>query len=876
MPWHSCQPYDDGIGPAGRNMSHSEEEFQRLITENAALRKINQALMGRVESTLDQAEGTYALFERTVMLEDAVRQRTQDLEASQDRLQEMLLEQVQAKEAVSERELLLRQLTEAMKEVFWLRSADNQQMLYVNQAYESVFGRSCQSLYDEPFSFLDCIIEDDRPRIHQAFTQYLHTHTFHEHYRISQPGGDIRWLSVRAFPVYDDQRRIIRHAGIASDITQRKLAEEQLRLLNRAIMQSSAAMVITDITGTITTINQAAETITGYPKEMLIGANPRILKSDRTPPEVYQDLWTTITQGKIWRGEFLNRRRDGSLYWESDTIGPVRDDQGIITHFVAIKEDITAHKAMIADLQQAKIQAEAANQAKSEFLANMSHEIRTPMNGVMGMAEILLDSKLNGQQQDWVRTIIDSAQSQLSIVNDILEFSRLESGKMPIERQRYNLHALMHQVAQPYLIRLNGQATDLLVYTPASLPQWHWGDPARVRQILANLLDNAVKFTESGFIVLSAQHNHRHLMLRVEDSGIGIPQHRQVALFKPFEQADNSTSRRYGGSGLGLAICKRLSEAMNGEIILESQEGQGSTITLLLPLDIHPQQDPGRPFDQPLALSGQHFYLISDLPRSAAVLSTLIQEEGGKLLTSPVIASATAPASMDWQQPGTVLLDGDADFCRAHSQLLRQHNNSPGPCCWLARNDNPEHKQSATQCGCQAYLAWTHYRNELIPLLARLAQHTQSHIHTRSQLRKDTRQAPSVDSTKPLRDKRVLIAEDNAVNQVVITAMVKGLGCKDPILANDGQEAVDAYCHQPPDLVLMDVQMPELDGLQATIAIRAWEAEHQTTHTPIIAITANAMQGDRERCLASGMDGYLSKPVRKAALSALLRTLLEP
>ncbi|GBC96057.1 Sensory/regulatory protein RpfC [bacterium HR16] len=532
---------------------------------------------------------------------------------------------------------------------------------------------------------------------------------------------------------------------------------EQLRLHARALEMAGNAIVITDHNGTIQWVNPAFTAITGYAREEALGKNPRILKSGRHDRTFYEQMWGTILNGQVWKGEVVNRRKDGNLYHEAMTIAPVWDENGSITHFVAIKQDITERKRFEQQLSEALERAQAANRAKSEFLANMSHEIRTPMNGILGMAQLLMDTPLNEEQRDYVTTLKTSAESLLSLLGDILDISRIEAGKMELHYAPLHLHQMVHQVARLFDARAKEKGLFLQVEIAEEVPSDLVGDELRLRQILSNFVGNAVKFTESGGITIQVslaetggeasvaslrQHlgileSYRTVWLRlaVSDTGIGIPAEKQEIIFESFTQADGSATRRYGGSGLGLAINRQLVTLMGGTVGVRSEEGKGSTFWAVLPLFTpNMEQSQG-------TVSG-------DLPRS----------QGGaekSLLSSPARAA-----------------------------------------------------------------------------------------------------------------RRVLLVEDNEVNRKVAVRLLERLGYEVDV-ASDGEEAVEKTALRRYDAVLMDVHMPRVDGLEATRLIR--ERERGTgEHQVIIAMTASAMKEDVQRCLASGMDEYLSKPVKMEVLQEML------
>jgi len=374
------------------------------------------------------------------------------------------------------------------------------------------------------------------------------------------------------------------------DITERKRTEAELHDLRKAVEQSANTVVITDIRGNIRYVNPAFEKTTGYTVAETIGQNPRILKSGEQDAGFYRALWETSTSRKTWRGEFHNRRKDGTLYWELATISPVQDDKGELHHFIAIKEDITERKAMEASLSEALIAAEAGNRAKSEFFGIMSHELRTPLNGVLGSAELLTYTPLDEEQEALTATVNKCGEHLLAIVKDILDFSSMEAGKLAIEVAPMSIADLVKTAADTIRKTAVEKGLELRCETKPGVPHQITGDALRIRQILINLSGNAVKFTSSGSVVLrvAPAAEGRFLDFSVEDTGIGISPDTIGHLFKPFTQVDMTSTRTFGGTGLGLAISKRLAEAMGGTITVASILGRGSTFTFRLPLESAP------------------------------------------------------------------------------------------------------------------------------------------------------------------------------------------------------------------------------------------------------------------------------------------------
>lgn len=370
----------------------------------------------------------------------------------------------------------------------------------------------------------------------------------------------------------------------------RLAAELQMRQLSKAVREAPVSLVITDTEGRIEYVNPRFTDVTGYSEEEVIGKNSRLLQSGHTPPETYRHLWATITAGGTWRGELLNRKKSGELYWENVSITSIADDAGKITHFLAVKLDVTVNKQAEAALRDAMREAEQIAEMKSQFLATMSHELRTPLNGIEGATYLLLDTKLDDEQRELVRTARESLQSLVGMVESILEFSRLEEGDAPIARQTFSMPELLESALQPLASKAVGKGLSFDYALSETAPDCVVGDPSKIVRVLGILLDNAIKFTEKGGIRVNTvcrdlPDGKVGFRFIVSDTGVGMTAEVCGRLFQPFMQADSSNRRRYGGAGIGLSIAQRLVLLMGGEIDMESEPGKGSAFWFDLALE---------------------------------------------------------------------------------------------------------------------------------------------------------------------------------------------------------------------------------------------------------------------------------------------------
>jgi PAS domain S-box-containing protein len=681
--------------------------------------------------------------------------------------------------------------------------------------------------------------------------------------RFSRLGSVLAFVLLAGAGVFNHRHRTARERAEAA----RQASEQRTRLIIDTAYDPFIAMAAD---GRITEWNRQAEAVFGWKREDAVG---RPLAETIIPPH----LRNAHTRGlahflATGEGPVLNRRIEMTALHRDDhevpvelTIVPVRIGETLMmSSFV---RDITERKRGEAALTRAKEEAEAANRAKSDFLANMSHEIRTPMNGIIGMTELALDANIDPDVREYLGMVKSSADALLDIINDILDFSKIEAGKLDLDVRDFDLRAVLADTLRPLAMRAQKKGLELAFRVHPDVPVSLVGDPGRLRQIIVNLVGNAIKFTERGDVTVEVdpdrsetglEHDAFRLHVVVRDTGIGVPVDRQRSIFNSFEQADGSTHRKYGGTGLGLAISERLVALMNGRIWVESREGEGSQFHFTLDLRIG---STAVVVDAPPAeLHDRTVLVIDDNAVNRRILEEMLLAWGMRptLAESATIALAELKRAVQTGTPFAVALV-DAHMPGMDGfELLEQMRADPTlgvtAVMMLTSDRKPGHVARCRALAAADYLVKPIARAELFASIG-LALGAQ---------RVTAPQAETVVPASHVRPLRVLLAEDNVINQHYAVRLLEKRG-HTVLVAADGKQALEALARETFDCVLMDVQMPELDGLETTAVIRARETE-TGRHQRIIAMTANAMQGDRERCMAAGMDGYIAKPIRPDAL----------
>ncbi|WP_411819972.1 response regulator [Hyphococcus formosus] len=722
------------------------------------------------------------------------------------------------------------------------------------------------------------------------------------------------WLESAGVPIRDAKGNFTGYRGVARNVTERiearaaaaraltKLEEinsnleetvrqrtqdikEKSELLREVLESMAQGLLVLDENFCVIARNEKAwQMAESTPEHWDIGVSVRDLlaygiRNSMYDYETVEDYLESCAEALDQGDEFRATRRQGNgIIIEESTRR--RPDGGYVVTYRDITEAQQREdelRALSEELSESKEAAESANRAKSEFLANMSHEIRTPMNGVIGMASLLLNSDLTPKQADMAKVIVSSGDALLKIINDILDFSRLEAGKLRLLRESFNLRECVEDVATLLSLPVEEKNLELLVRFHPGLDRVYIGDPGRLRQVVTNLLGNAVKFTEKGHIVIDVSGHRRgeicDLKISVSDTGCGIPQSKLDAIFEEFEQVDGSSARKHNGAGLGLAISKRMIEAMGGNIVAESTVGKGSTFCIHVPLAVDESMTKHRPQTKN-SFDGMYALVVDDNELNRTILkeqlgswglkSDLAENADEALDLLRKAASANTPyalAILDYQMPG-------ADGVELAQTIKSDQAIAATPLILLTSAGRKGDPGGLMGDLFSAYLVKPARSSMLFDSIL-TAVNDGAVATLRSKTAKLAESKPSLcPFTEDGRPLKVLVAEDNIVNQMVIKAMLEELKC-DVDLVSNGLIAVEKFTEEQPDIVLMDMSMPEMDGVEATGEILKIQNDLGVS-IPIIGVTAHAMREDRKRCLDAGMNDYTPKPVKREALREVI------
>lgn len=681
---------------------------------------------------------------------------------------------------------------------------------------------------------------------------------------------DDGWVSTSKVPLPDEEGNIVGTFGLSHDITAQKQSEQNFRAV---IDAAPTPLVVVGASGEIQLVNAAMTQLFGYEKEELIGQLVELLVPedlqgnhvewrrqyfrDPTPRELSPDR------------QLLARHKDGREIPIEIGLNPVRLNDRIAV--LASILDVTVRNETHAALVRAKQAAESASQAKSDFLANMSHEIRTPMNAIIGMTELVLGTELDPAQREYLTIVTESAESLLTIINEILDFSKIEAGRLELEEVDFDLREELGDAMKTLGVRAHTKRIELVWEVHHDVPQWIKGDPARLRQMVVNLVGNAIKFTDDGEIHVNVQVFARDgdqfkLHFAVRDTGIGISEDKRQLIFSAFEQADMSTTRQFGGTGLGLAITTRLAEAMSGQVWVDSEPGEGSTFHFSgLFREGKPPKGTKR-LDASL-LRGVAALVVDDNRTNRHILQETLGDWGMVVNCVGTVAQAVQwleklPASQGEGRPPILISDVHMPGADGFMLAERIRNSDASwrhmPIVMLSSGIGTGDLQRSESLDVAAHLMKPIKPSELKRALLEVLQ---------PGLLDDSTDDTEIETD--MERQRILVAEDGEANQKLAVALLSQWG-HDVLVASNGEEAISVWEQDKPDIILMDVQMPVMDGLAATREIRRREAD-TGQRTPIVAMTAKAMKGDREMCLEAGMDAYVSKPIRKPRLYKALR-----
>jgi two-component system sensor histidine kinase/response regulator len=903
-----------------------------------------------------------------------------------------------------------RQMADNIHEIFWVRNPQDGRILYVSPGYEEVWGRTCQSLYEDPRSWVESVHEDDKSQAIDDVKQQDRG-VFHDsEFRLVRPDGSIRWIRSRAFPLKTQNGEMFRVAGLAEDITERKRIDAALRKSEerfRYLVQNSSDIIsLFDAEGTILYQAPSIKSLLGHRPEDRVGKNvfrdPIVHPDDierkraffdaiRSQPGTavtaefrlrhadgswrniegigqnflhdatvagivtnYRDItdrkraeeelraseerwrsltealpqlvWTATPDGacdyfstqwteytgvpesrlldwqwlevlhpddreptrRFWmdsvegRGpydvEYRVRRSDGEYRWFKTRGVPIRENSHICKWFGTCT-DITDAKQAEEELRLAKEAAESANRAKDEFLANVSHEIRTPMNAILGMTELALDTPLTEDQRQYLKTVKSAADNLLGIINDLLDFSKIEAGKLELDSGDFSLRATVGETLRALAVRAHKKGLELIYEVQSEVPDCLVGDLGRLRQVLLNLVGNAIKFTTEGEVVVrvevaddSPPDGEIDLRFIVRDTGIGIPRDRQQAIFRAFEQEDSSTTRKFGGTGLGLTIASKIVELMGGQITVQSESGKGSVFTFTARFGVHPRPDESGVGQPPVLLRGLRVLVVDDNATNRHILEEWLR---GWQMDAAAVSDGVAALDALWDAVTSkrpyelVMLDArmpDTDGLAIAEMIRKRQDLASTRLILLTSGDRPGDIAQYRQLRINAHLLKPVQQDELLETIYRVMSGTNgdSQFATTSTARQNG-------ANGALTPMRVLVAEDNEFNAQLLELLLTRQGHEVQI-ARNGVDALALASERDFDLLLLDIHMPEMDGFQVIRAIRERESE-SGQHLPVIALTARSRKEDRELCLASGMDDFLVKPLRAADLKIAMGRL---
>ncbi len=769
-------------------------------------------------------------------------------------------------------------LLEMVSELVWSISLDQSRILYINPVAEKIFGRPLADLSSQPALWLSCVDERDREILGRNLDRLPKLQSFAQEFRIIRPNGQKVWLKGQFRLMKDDDGKPLFIGASAKDESKRVTAERRLeesQAIYHSLVESLPINVFRkDLDGKVVFANRRYCDEMNLSLEELKGKTDLDLFPDMAPKYRKDDEWVLRTGLPFHDIESHPKgpidptgTQEQELLYVEVLKAPVTDASGRRIGIQGMFWDVTERKKAERALRDAKEIAESASRAKTDFLANVSHEIRTPMNGIIGITELLTSSTLNKEHRDYLGLINTSAESLLSIINDILDFSKIEAGKIQLESKRFLLRDSLGDTLRSLAVRAHSKQLELIVTFAPDVPDEIVGDLVRLRQVVVNLVSNAVKFTKLGQVELSVEcvgcrDDQARLRFTVIDSGIGIPQDKLGSIFSEFEQADSSTTRQYGGTGLGLAIASKLVELMGGALIVESEIGRGSKFSFeanFLFDDTFVAEGVDELRGHKVLLVVENQMMRDNLKQTLKQAGLFVSEAADAKVAIQILnemASADLPIEAVVCDAELINEDGSVFIER----IRNDSSIAQTPAILLTNAVSSEMSVDRKQLGIEDILIKPVKEKDLLNSIALsmglLSERTTEHANN------DQAAGQTVSQL------RVLLAEDNRVNQRLAIAILEKHGHLVD-LAHNGRQAVLMFQQNHYDVILMDVQMPEMDGYQATHDIRQLQTK-LGQRVPIIALTAHAGPADRNRCLAAGMDEYLAKPIRAQELFDLI------
>lgn len=759
---------------------------------------------------------------------------------------------------------------------FWEWTVPSNEVLF-SDSFKALMGFAPDELPDRYEAWEQRLHPADHDPTISALQRHLTDHSPYDvEYRLLCKDNTYRWFQARGQAEWDSSGSPLVMAGSITDVSRRKEAEEELKSSQRlylSLVENLPVFLIRkDLTGRFTFCNQAFCDLLGKSRESILGSTDY----DHFPAELAekyrQDDARVMKSGRRFDDVEETQEGDRRGYFQVIKT-PLHDAAGTIVGTQAVFWDVTDRRRAEIAMREAKEEAEQANRAKSEFVANMSHEIRTPLNAIIGMTELVLETDLSSAQRDYLRTVMDSGESLLSVINQILDFSKIEAGQLQLDVTRIELRELLGNTMKSLAVRGHRKGLELLLDVAETVPDVLRGDAGRLRQIVVNLVGNAIKFTERGEVLVAVSRAEEPatgphdiaLLFQVRDTGIGIATEHQAKIFHAFQQADTSMTRRFGGTGLGLSISKELVELMHGRIWVESEIGRGTTFSFVIHLEIDPDQEPS--LRSVPSVDGIQALIVDDNATNRHLLEEILRNWG--MRPSSVADAGSAVSELkrlthDDDAPIVVITDvnmPDIDGYSMIEQIRSDQDLSDLPVIVLSSSSSRQPDRCAL-LGVAAELLKPVKQSELREAIGRAMGIVQ--------WSDDANGRRSVQTVS--RSLEILVAEDGLANQKLIRGILDRWGHHVTCVV-DGEQAVRAWQTGSFDLILMDVQMPTLDGYQATRQIR--QLEQGSGHrVPILAVTAHSMSGDEQKCLDAGMDGYVSKPVRQDQLHETIQRVV--